>query len=132
MIKKFDEFDKFNESTSSPKWNNFLSKEDLTNYWIPDTEEQLNKYKKALKDINEANNGGCFVKDTYLEKGNIVECKWNNGVQQYAQVVEFGATFKGEVFPVLVECKKDFTPTKKRIDATWLVYNNLLTLTKIQ
>lgn len=127
MIRKFDEFE-VNESMKPPD-KNYLEENGLRNFWIPDAEQTLHKYETALNDIINANRAGAYVQDTLLKIGDIVKCEYSNGVVLFGQVKEFACTFEGRLFPILFECKKDLTPKKTIMSATWLE-KNMLKITK--
>lgn len=127
MIKNFDDFE-VNESLKIPD-KNYLEENGLRSFWIPDTEQKLHKYETALNDITNANHAGAYVQDTLLKIGDIVKCEYSNGAVLFGQVKEFACTFEGRIFPILFECKKDLTPKKTIMSATWLD-KNMLKITK--
>lgn len=127
MIKKFDDFE-INESLKIPD-KNYLEESGLRSFWIPDTEQKLHKYETALNDIINANRAGAYIQDTLLKIGDIVKCEYSNGAVLFGQVKEFACTFEGRIFPILFECKKDLTPKKTIMQATWLE-KNMLKITK--
>lgn len=127
MIKNFEEFD-INESLKVPD-KNYMDEDSIRNFWIPDTEMKLHKYETALNDIINANKAGAYIQDDFLKRGDIVKCEYSNGAVLFGQVKEFACTFEGRIFPILFECKKDLTPKKTIMSATWLE-KNMLKITK--
>lgn len=117
-----------NESSKAPD-KNYLDEGSIRKFWIPDTEMKLRNYETALDNITNANRDGSYIQDDFLKIGDIVKCEYKNGVVLFGQVKEFACTFEGKLFPILFECKKDLTPKKTIMSATWLE-KNMLKITK--
>lgn len=119
------------EITESLKMSdkNYMDEDSIRKFWIPETEVKLRNYETALNNIMNANRDGTYIQDDFLKIDDIVRCEYKNGVVLFGQVKEFACTFEGKLFPILFECKKDLTPKKTIISATWLE-KNMLKITK--
>jgi hypothetical protein len=130
LKEQLEELGKFDitESLKMPD-KNYMDEDSIRKFWIPDTETKLRNYETSLNDIMNANRDGAYIQDDFLKIGDIVKCEYKNGAVLFGQVKEFACTFEGKLFPILIECKKDLTPKKSIMSATWLE-KNMLKITK--